>query len=207
MKVKVMVVDDSAFMRRVITDLLESDPEIEVVGTASNGLDALDKIPKLQPDVVTLDVEMPKLDGLKALDDIICKHGLPVIMLSSTTQEGAENTLIALEKGAFDFVAKPSGSISLDLHKVKDEILEKIHLAAKNKRNSKSKVTERRFEVRKTIVPRSTETKSNETQSITVRQEAENIGTSHSLKHVVLVGTSTGWTKSITTIVFPFALG
>lgn len=131
-KIKVLVVDDSAFMRKVIKDMVESEPNLEVVGVARNGQEAIQKVPELKPDVVTLDVEMPVMDGLDTLTELVGKYKLPVIMLSSTTSAGAENTLIALERGAFDFIAKPSGSISLDLHKVKGELLEKIHLAFNN---------------------------------------------------------------------------
>lgn len=129
-KKKVLVVDDSAFMRKVIKDLIESDPALEVVDTARNGQEALDKLRKLKPDCITMDVEMPILDGLSTLERIVRDYpGLPVIMLSSTTATGTENTLRALELGAFDFVTKPSGSISLDIHKVKEELLEKVKLA------------------------------------------------------------------------------
>ncbi|WP_421384620.1 protein-glutamate methylesterase/protein-glutamine glutaminase [Bacillus salacetis] len=123
---KVLVVDDSAFMRKLITDFLSTSPDLEVVGTARNGKDALLKIEKFAPDVVTLDVEMPEMNGIEALKIIMEKHPLPVIMLSSTTKEGAENTITAMNHGAVDFIAKPSGAISLDLHKVKEELVAKV---------------------------------------------------------------------------------
>ncbi len=130
-KIKVLVVDDSAFMRKVITDFLSENPQIEVIGTARNGKDALEKIKTLKPDVVTLDVEMPIMNGLEALKQIMEEHPLPVVMLSSTTKEGAENTILAMHYGAIDFVTKPSGTISLDLHKVKEEIINKVILASR----------------------------------------------------------------------------
>lgn len=123
---KVLVVDDSAFMRKVITDILSSHPNIEVVGVARNGKDALDKLTALQPDVITLDVEMPVMDGLEALKEIMKTRPTPVVMLSSTTEKGAENTVLAMESGAIDFVAKPGGAISLNLELVKDELIEKV---------------------------------------------------------------------------------
>lgn len=132
-KIRVLVVDDSAFMRKMITDLLGSHPQIEVAGTARNGLDALEKINMLAPDVVTLDVEMPVMNGLEALKEIMATSPLPVLMLSSTTIKGAENTFQAMELGAVDFIAKPSGPISLDLYKVKEELAQKIILASKVK--------------------------------------------------------------------------
>ncbi|MBM7603303.1 two-component system chemotaxis response regulator CheB [Metabacillus crassostreae] len=128
-KIRVLVVDDSAFMRKLITDFLNEDENIEVVGVARNGEDALIKIKELNPDVVTLDVEMPVKNGLEALKDIMKQFPRPVIMLSSTTKEGAENTILSLQYGAFDFIAKPSGAISLDLYKVKEDLIEKVKLA------------------------------------------------------------------------------
>lgn len=119
---KVLVVDDSAFMRKLISSFIETHPELEVIGTARNGQDAIDKISRLKPDVVTMDIEMPLMNGLEALKEIMAKHPLPVVMLSSTTKIGAENTILAMEYGAFDFVAKPGGAISLNLHEVKEEI-------------------------------------------------------------------------------------
>ncbi|WP_318615402.1 chemotaxis response regulator protein-glutamate methylesterase [Sporosarcina sp. YIM B06819] len=123
---KALVVDDSAFMRKLISDFLSGHPEIEVVGTARNGQEAIDKVRTLKPDVVTMDVEMPIMNGLEALKEIMDKYPVPVVMLSSTTKSGAENTMLAMEYGAVDFVAKPGGAISLNLHEVKEEILEKV---------------------------------------------------------------------------------
>jgi len=107
-KIKVLVVDDSAFMRKVIGDIIQGDVELELVGTARNGEDALQKKNLLKPDVMTLDVEMPKMDGLETLRRLMETEPLPVIMVSSYTQKGSEITLEALSAGAVDFVAKPS---------------------------------------------------------------------------------------------------
>lgn len=128
-KTSVLVVDDSAFMRKLISDFLSEHERILVVGTARNGADALKKIEELNPDVVTLDVEMPIMNGLEALKLIMKQCPRPVIMLSSTTKDGAENTILSLQYGAFDFIPKPSGSISLDLYKVKEELKSKVILA------------------------------------------------------------------------------
>lgn len=130
-KVKVLVVDDSAFMRKLISDFLSEQVEIEVIGTARNGEDALKKCRELKPDVITLDVEMPVLNGIEVLKMIMAEKPIPVVMLSSTTKEGADNTLQAIQAGAVDFVAKPSGSISIDLHKIKLELIEKVLSASK----------------------------------------------------------------------------
>lgn len=128
--IKVLVVDDSAFMRKVLSGILSDDPQIEVVGTARDGQDALVKIEQLKPDVVTLDVEMPRMDGISALREIMATNPLPVVMLSSLTQSGSRATIEALSLGAVDFVSKPSGSISLDIHKVANDLVRKVKMAA-----------------------------------------------------------------------------
>ena len=127
---RVLVVDDSAFMRKIVTRMIDSDSQLTVVGTAFDGLNALKKIPKLKPDVITLDVNMPRMDGLKTLKEIMKRNPVPVIMLSATTQEGAEITFRALKLGAVDYVQKPSGQISLDIETVRNELVDKIKTAA-----------------------------------------------------------------------------
>lgn len=130
-KKKLLIVDDSAFMRKLIGDFFKESKTIEVVGIARNGSDALRKIKTLRPDVITMDVEMPEMNGIEALKQIMIDSPVPIIMLSSTTQRGTESTLLAMEYGAVDFVAKPSGTISLDLHKIKDELVEKVEHASR----------------------------------------------------------------------------
>ncbi len=125
---RVMVVDDSAFMRFSIIQQLNEDPEIQVVGSASNGNEALRLIPQLLPDVITLDVEMPHLDGLSTLREIMKNFPRPVIMVSSLTKEGASETIQALMLGAVDFIAKPDNR--LDIRTAMGEIISKIKLAA-----------------------------------------------------------------------------
>ena len=129
-KYSVLVVDDSAFMRRVISDILSSTEEFQVVGTARDGNDALRKVHQLDPDLVTMDVEMPGLDGLSALGYIMSETPRPVVMLSAYTTARAEATMRALDYGAVDFVAKPSGTISLNLETVADQLLEALRAAA-----------------------------------------------------------------------------
>ena len=127
----VLVVDDSAFMRRLITQILESSGEFQVVATARNGLDALHKVHALDPELVTMDVDMPELDGLQALGYIMSEAPRPVVMLSAaTTHSGHDATLRALELGAVDFVRKPSGAISLDLARITDRLLGALRAAA-----------------------------------------------------------------------------
>lgn len=129
-KIKVLVVDDSALMRKIISDMINSEKDMEAVDTARNGEELLDKISKSQPDVITLDVEMPKLDGIQALLEMKRRNiNIPVIMLSSISQRGTQLTIECLEAGAFDFLPKPSGSISLDINKVRDELVQKIRMA------------------------------------------------------------------------------
>ncbi len=128
--IRVLVVDDSAFMRRLLTDLLQSDPDVVVVGTARDGCDALARVEQLAPDVITLDVEMPRLDGMATLQQLMVQHPCPVVMVSSVTQRGAEATVRALALGAVDFVPKPSGAISLDMQRSRAELLQKVKAAA-----------------------------------------------------------------------------
>ena len=130
---RVLVVDDSAFMRKIITSMIDSDPQLTVVGTAFDGVNALQKISQLHPDIITLDVNMPRMDGLTTLKEIMKQHPMPVIMLSATTQEGAEITFKALKLGAVDYIPKPSGQISLDIEKVRSELVERIKTAAQAK--------------------------------------------------------------------------
>ncbi|NLG33447.1 MAG: chemotaxis response regulator protein-glutamate methylesterase [Syntrophomonadaceae bacterium] len=127
MAIKVLVIDDSAFMRRVIVSILEKDPEIQVIGYARNGVEGLAKIEKLKPDVVTLDIEMPEMDGLETLKRIMSTNPLPVVMLSAHTTEGAFLTIRALELGALDFVGKPEGKNGIEM--LSEELPRKIKVA------------------------------------------------------------------------------
>jgi two-component system, chemotaxis family, protein-glutamate methylesterase/glutaminase len=126
-QVAVLVVDDSPLMQRIITRLLESDPQIRVMATASDGLEAVEKVAALHPDVVTLDIEMPRLDGLGALRQIMALTPTPVVMLSALGD--AETVMAALQLGAVDFVTKPSGMVSIDLYKVGAELVQKVKVA------------------------------------------------------------------------------
>ena len=128
---KVLVVDDSAFMRKLISDMLSKHPNLTVIGTARNGKDALSKVQTMKPDVITMDIEMPLMNGLEALKEIMDHYPTPIVMLSSTTEIGAANTITAIEYGAVDFVAKPGGPISLNLGEVEKEIVEKVYAASK----------------------------------------------------------------------------
>lgn len=129
-KIRVLVVDDSALMRKLIPQSLAGDPAIEVVGTAMDGMIGLRKIEELRPHVVTLDLEMPRMDGLEMLRRITRKHRVPVIVVSSHTEEGASVTLKALGLGAFDFVTKPQDAASGHLREIGSELALKIKVAA-----------------------------------------------------------------------------
>ncbi len=131
--IHVVVVDDSAFMRKAISTMLEKDPDIKVVGTGRDGEEGLDLVRRLNPDVVTLDIEMPRMDGLTALRHIMMEMPRPVLMVSSLTVEGAEATLKAMELGAVDFIPKQLSKVSLDIVKIEDDLRAKVKLIAKRK--------------------------------------------------------------------------
>jgi len=130
-KIKVLIVDDSALVRRLLTEIFETDGGFEVVGAASDPFVAREKIKKLNPDVITLDVEMPRMDGITFLENLMRLRPLPVVMVSSLTQHGAEVTLRALELGAVDFVAKPKVDVAGGLVEYSAEIVAKVKSAAR----------------------------------------------------------------------------
>ncbi len=131
--IHVIIIDDSAFMRKSLSLMLESDPQIKVVATARNGREGIEKIRQFQPDLVTMDVEMPDMDGLTALGIIMKEMPLPVLMVSSLTTEGAQATLDALSLGAVDFIPKELSYVSLDIVKIKDELIAKVKSIAQSR--------------------------------------------------------------------------
>lgn len=131
--IKVVVVDDSAFMRKAISTMLEKDPGIQVVASAKNGQEGLDMVRQHEPDVVTMDIEMPVMDGLTALRHIMMEMPRPVLMVSSLTTEGAEATLKAMELGAVDFISKQLSKVSLDIVKIESDLIAKVKAVAKRK--------------------------------------------------------------------------
>lgn len=128
--IKVLVVDDSPFMRLTLQKILNQDPEIKVVDTARDGIEGIEKLQALNPQVMTMDIEMPNLNGLQALNEIMRWKPTPVIILSALTTEGAEASMQALEAGAFDIVAKPSGGTGSNLEVLAEEIIAKVKAAA-----------------------------------------------------------------------------
>ncbi|MCR8630793.1 protein-glutamate methylesterase/protein-glutamine glutaminase [Paenibacillus radicis (ex Xue et al. 2023)] len=186
----VLVVDDSVFMRKIITDLITEDPQFQVIATAKNGKEAVELVKKLKPNVVTMDIEMPEMNGLDALKAIMSEQPTPVVMLSSLTQDGARETITALERGAVDFIGKPSGSISLDLHKVKTALLEKLHIAVKTNVN--------KFQLNPLVAkpsPRVAPVSETVVQSISEKQQQ--LKPSSHVSHLVAIGTSTGGPRAL----------
>lgn len=174
-KIKVLIVDDASFMVKALRGILEPDPEIEIVGTAKNGKDALEKIKQLQPDVVTLDVDMPIMDGISTVRHIMIESPVPIVMLSSLFSHG-DITFEALRLGVVDFLPKPSGAISRDIHEQGDEIIERVKIAA----------AENIENVRRTRI-----TKFNINDSLTERYGYR------TLDHVVAIGTTLGGPNTI----------
>lgn len=179
--IRVLIVDDSPFMRRILKNVLEKDKDIVVVGEAKNGKEALESIYTIKPDLITLDVEMPIMDGLTALRKIIDKFNIPVIMLSSLTKEGAQLTLRALEEGAFDFIPKPINIFAVEGQAFREDLINKIKVAVKSKRNIiKPKVnTKTKFKV---ISKKVTNNDSN-------------------FEYLIVIGTSTGGPRALQEVI------
>ncbi len=187
-KIKVLVVDDSALVRKVITDILESDPGIEVVGSANNGKTAIYKNTKLNPDVITMDIEMPIMDGLAALQYIVETNPKPVIMMSVLTQHGAEATFKALEYGAVDFIPKPSSLVSMSVDEIAVLLIEKV------KSVSKSKVS-----IVENLDSKNKVAKSNKTTGAVEQAPVKAISSK-----IVGIGTSTGGPSALINILSSF---
>ena len=176
-EIRVLVADDSAVMRTALSRMLESNPRVRVCGTAKNGLETVEKAKLLKPHVVTLDVEMPLLDGMQALKRIMGECPCPVIMVSRMTREGAETTVEALSAGAFDYLAKQDLQSEEDLIRVRQDLLEKVEAAA-------SSVHPRDLYARHALPP-----------ILALREKAQVV------PRVVVIGTSTGGPKALQEIV------
>jgi two-component system chemotaxis response regulator CheB len=132
-KIRVLVVDDSAFMRRVISQMVEASSDFEVIGTARDGREGVDMAMALKPDVITMDIEMPKMNGLEATELIMSTHPIPIMVLSSLTTEGAKATFDALDKGAVDYIDKNLDRSALDIVKIQEQLQEKIRAVSKKR--------------------------------------------------------------------------
>src|SRR6202171_2967504 len=130
-KIRVLIVDDSAFMRKVLETILITEDSVQVVGRAKDGREAVRLAESLKPDVITMDINMPVMDGLQATAEIMSTNPRAIVVVSSESRQGAASTLRALELGAIEFVAKPSSGIDLDMHSVREDLLRKVRLAAK----------------------------------------------------------------------------
>jgi two-component system, chemotaxis family, protein-glutamate methylesterase/glutaminase len=130
-KFRVLIVDDSAFMRKVLENIISSDEMLQVVGQAKDGREAVTLAESLKPDVITMDINMPHVDGLQATAQIMTTNPRPIVIVSSESREGADSTLKALELGAIDFVPKPSSGIDLDMQSVREDLLRKVRMSAK----------------------------------------------------------------------------
>src|SRR5260221_6889729 len=130
-KVRVLIVDDSAFMRKVLETILISDPQLQVIGHAKDGREAIALAESLKPDVITMDINMPHMDGLQATAQIMTTNPRPIVVVSSESKDGAASTLKALELGAIEFIAKPNSAIDLDMQSIREDLLRKVKMAAK----------------------------------------------------------------------------
>ena len=180
-KIKVLIVDDSAVVRKILSSGLSKQQDIEIVGTAPDPFIARNKILQLKPDVLTLDVEMPKMDGITFLQKLMTHYPIPTIMVSSLTQEGCDATLKALEVGALDFVAKPTSRLGSDVENVIDELYTKIKYASR----AKVRVTQKHAEIVNNI------------KSAQTIQSGSKPSLFKSTHKIILIGASTGGTEAL----------
>jgi two-component system, chemotaxis family, protein-glutamate methylesterase/glutaminase len=200
--IKVVVIDDSAFMRKSLKLMLESDPEIQVVGTARDGNEGIEKIVALKPDIVTLDIEMPGMDGLTALKIIMEQMPVPVLMVSSLTTESAQATLQAFDLGAIDFISKDLSYSSINIRNIKDELIEKV------KQIAKSRLVRTRFRMRRLVQSSQGKTVHNKPEHKKVNYD------SVALKfNAIVLGVSTGGPQALLNLIpqlperFPLGIG
>lgn len=177
--IKVLIVDDSALMRNTISGMISSDPEIQVVGIAKDGLEAIEKVALLKPDIVTMDIEMPRMNGIEALRQIMAKTPVPVLMVSSLTTDGAKATLDALDIGAVDFIPKNLSDLSINIVKIKEILLDKIKKIGR--KNSVKNL--RKYSSKLLAMPE------------------HNAYMAHNKISIVAIGTSTGGPKALQVII------
>ena len=186
-KVRVLVIDDSALIRKILTELLSSSPDIEVVGAAEDPLVAREMIKQLNPDVLTLDIEMPHMDGITFLRNLMRLRPTPVVMISTLTEHGAEATLEALSLGAVDFIAKPKVDVVNTLNDYADEIIAKVKMAARARVGS---INQREIRAKNPTPP--------STSVLPDRQSSKGIAPKEgAVNKIIVLGASTGGTEAI----------
>ncbi|MCB5203812.1 chemotaxis-specific protein-glutamate methyltransferase CheB [Neorhizobium sp. T786] len=189
--IRLLVIDDSALMRKLLGQIFSAEGDFEIE-FAHDGEEALEIISQFRPNVVTLDIHMPRMDGLTCLDRIMLEHPCPVVMVSSLTEEGADETLAALEIGAVDFIAKPGGAISLGIEELTPRLIEKVRMAAAVKIRRSRRLAER---VRLTAAP------PQQRHSTRVRDNSlANLNRGSGRPGLVLIGTSTGGPPALDTV-------
>jgi two-component system, chemotaxis family, protein-glutamate methylesterase/glutaminase len=188
--IKVIVIDDSAFMRKSITLMLESDPEIRVIATARDGREGIELIEKFRPDIVTLDIEMPGMDGLAALKVIMQQMPMPVLMVSSLTTESAQATIQALDLGAVDFISKDLAHVSSNIKNIKDELIDKI------KQIARSRLIQTQFRMRRFV-------RSSQDKKIIAKPVSDTVPFKSVIMdlNAVMLGVSTGGPQALLKIV------
>ena len=185
MTIRALIVDDSALIRKLLSDILSEDPDIRVIGTAVNGRDGLEKIEKLTPDVVLLDNVMPVLDGLKTLARIMKEYPAPVVMVSALGEKAEEITLTAFEYGAVDVIQKPEGILSQSMPEMTEEICRKVRAAAKA--NLENLECMRNRELEKPEINEKKERK----------EERKSLKKIVSVRNVLAIGASTGGPRAL----------
>ncbi len=183
-QIKVLVVDDSAFMRKVVSDIINSNKNTKVIDTARNGIEAIEKVKTLSPDVITMDIEMPIMDGLTALKEIMNKYPTPTLMLSSLTMDGADATIQALNLGAVDFITKPSSIFKVNTEDMKNNLINKIIIASKINTKKHLKLSSSTTIIKKNI-------KKLDNYRVIKKGSSK----------IVLIGTSTGGPRALQTII------
>ncbi|MBF0553408.1 MAG: chemotaxis response regulator protein-glutamate methylesterase [Nitrospirae bacterium] len=186
-RIKVLIVDDSAFMRNALKSMISSDDDLQVVGVACDGVEAVEKVLLLKPDIVTMDVEMPKMDGLEALKQIMAKYPVPVIMLSSYTTEGAATTLRALELGAVDFIPKNLSDLSINIMNIRLILIDKLKQISGSKAQRTRRPADEAVHHSPPLPP------VNHTKAVKFMSSKK--------MAIVAIGTSTGGPKALQTVV------
>lgn len=183
-RIRVLIVDDSALMRKALKEIMLTDVELDVIGTARDGQDAIVKVRELQPDVITMDINMPVMDGLTSMQYILSDYPeIPILIISSLSQDGALTTFEALALGAYDYVSKPSGTVSSNIHIVGKEIINKVKQAYKGLNRIATKNRANNYGNK--LIQRQRQKMHCDTQNISINQE-------ETLSKVVVIGVSTG---------------